>query len=50
MNGNLEEHIIKLTEELKDANKRINDLEVKLDNLRVEFDHHWHPERRYGAA
>lgn len=33
-------------------NLRVNDLEVKLDNLRVQYDHHDHPykpEPRYGG-
>lgn len=42
LNGNLEEHIIKLTEQVKELNKRVNDLEVLVDNLRVEHDYHEH--------
>lgn len=38
-----EENIINVIERLVD---RVNDLEVKLDNLRVEFEFHAHIEPR----
>lgn len=43
-----EENIVSVIERLVE---RVNDLEVKLDNLRVQFDHHdhpWKPEPRIG--
>lgn len=48
MGSDVMEELLRVIERL---NQRVNDLEVKLDNLRVEYNHHDHPykpEPRYG--
>lgn len=50
MNGDVGDWIVKLNNQLIDVKDafdgllhRINDLDVKLDNLRVQLEHHDHP-------
>lgn len=39
-----------LKTEIETLNHRVNNLEVLVDNLRVQFDRHHHPTRLYGGV
>lgn len=48
----MNENLGRLNEAFLTLNNRVNDLEVKLDNLRAQYTYHDHPykpEPRYGA-